>query len=101
MIARPRPSSDEGVIRIDGGEHDAAEQLLAWGWTDGLPIVVPTVERVERMCAGALHQADEPLGHIAPRGAPITLRHLAAISSPRRRRRQRSAPARRRRGPRR
>ena len=78
MIARPRPSSDEAVIRIDGDEPAAAEQLLAWGWTDGLPIVVPTVERVERMCAGALHPADEPLGHIAPRGAPVTVRHLAA-----------------------
>ncbi len=78
MIARPRPSSEELVIRIDGDEYAAAEQLLAWGWTDGLPIVVPTVERVEWMCAGALHQADDVLGHIAPRGAPITLRHLAA-----------------------
>jgi thioredoxin reductase (NADPH) len=78
MIARPRPRSDQTIIRFDGDEHEAAEQLLAWGWTDGLPIVVPTVERVERMCAGAVHRADDPLGHLAPRGAPITLRHLAA-----------------------
>lgn len=78
MTARPRPSSDELVIPIDGDESAAAEQLLAWGWTDGLPIVVPTVERVEHMCAGSPHQPEDPLGHLAPRGALITVRHLAA-----------------------
>ncbi len=78
MVARPRPNSDELVVRIDGDEHEAAEQLLAWGWTDGLPIVVPTVARVEWMCAGSPHAPDDVLGHIAPRGAPLTRRHLAA-----------------------
>jgi thioredoxin reductase (NADPH) len=78
MAATPRPNSDELVVRIDGDENEAAEQLLAWGWTDGLPIVVPTVARVEWMCAGSPHAPDDSLGHIAPRGAPLTLRHLAA-----------------------
>ena len=78
MIVRPAPSSDEHVIRIEADEQGAAEQLLAWGWTDGLPVVVPTVARVEWMCAGALHDPEESLGSLAPRGAPITVRHLAA-----------------------
>ncbi len=78
MTARPQPSSDERVVRIEGDEHEAADQLQAWGWTDGLPIVVPTVARVERMCAGSRGHADDLLGHLAPRGAPLTLRHLAA-----------------------
>ncbi|MCK6554897.1 hypothetical protein L6Q96_10005 [Candidatus Binatia bacterium] len=78
MIARPRPGSDAIVLRLDGDEHEVAEQFLAWGWTDGLPIVVPTVERVERMCAGSASGADRVLGHLAPRGAPLTVRHLAA-----------------------
>lgn len=30
------------------------------------------------MCAGALHDPDEPLGRLAPRGAPISVRQLAA-----------------------
>ncbi|HSP99431.1 MAG TPA: FAD-dependent oxidoreductase [Candidatus Dormibacteraeota bacterium] len=78
MAVRPRPSSNELHVRIDGDEQAAAEQLLAWGWTDGLPIVVPTVERVDWMCAGAVHAPDDALGHLAPRGAPLSLRHLAA-----------------------
>ena len=78
MIVRPRPGSDDHIVRIDGDEQSAAEHLLAWGWTDGLPIVVPTVARVEQMCAGAIHGPGEVLGNIAPRGAPLTLQHLAA-----------------------
>jgi len=78
MIVRPRPDSDKSIVRIDGGEEAAAEHLLAWGWTDGLPVVVPTVERVEAMCAGAVHAPDDVLGNVAPRGAVLTLRHLAA-----------------------
>jgi thioredoxin reductase (NADPH) len=78
MIVRPRPGSDERTVRIDGDEGTAAEHLLAWGWTDGLPVVVPTVERVELMCAASIHAPDDVLGNLAPRGAPLTLQHLAA-----------------------
>ncbi len=78
MIIRPRPGSDEHIVRIDGNEYEAGEQMLAWGWTDGLPVIVPTVERVDRMCAGAVHAPEDELGFIAPRGAALSLRHLAA-----------------------
>lgn len=59
-------------------EETAAEQLHKWGWTDGLPVVVPTPERVERMLAAGTRDADARLGPIAPRGAELTLRGLAA-----------------------
>jgi hypothetical protein len=59
-------------------EDAAAEQLHKWGWTDGLPVVVPTPERVERMLAASARGADARLGPIAPRGAELTLRALAA-----------------------
>jgi len=59
-------------------EDDAAEQLHKWGWTDGLPVVVPTPERVERFLAAATADPDASLGPIAPRGAELTLRGLAA-----------------------
>lgn len=59
-------------------EGDAAEQLHQWGWTDGLPVVVPTPERVERFLAAATREPDATLGPIAPRGAELTLRRLAA-----------------------
>ncbi|MQY09954.1 hypothetical protein SRB5_00580 [Streptomyces sp. RB5] len=59
-------------------EESAAEQLHRWGWTDGLPVVVPTPERVERFLAAATRDADAVLGPVAPRGAELTLRRLAA-----------------------
>ncbi|GAB2858994.1 hypothetical protein [Nocardioides pacificus] len=61
-----------------GDEVTAAERLLQWGWTDGLPVVVPTPERVERFLAAATRDPDAPLGTIAPRGGELTMRGLAA-----------------------
>ena len=59
-------------------EATAAERLLQWGWTDGLPVVVPTPDRVDRFLAAATRDPDASLGPIAPRGAELTLRGLAA-----------------------
>jgi hypothetical protein len=59
-------------------EEAAAERLHQWGWTDGLPVVVPTPERVDRFLAAAVRDPDATLGPIAPRGAELTLRGLAA-----------------------
>ena len=59
-------------------EATAAEQLHQWGWTDGLPVVVPTPERVERFLDAATRDPDASHGPIAPRGAELTLRGLAA-----------------------
>jgi thioredoxin reductase (NADPH) len=75
-LRRPGPTQREVVL--EGDEDALLEQLHAFGWTDGLPVVVPTRERVERFCAHARHEADEVLGRIAPRGAELTTRILAA-----------------------
>ena len=34
------------------------------GWTDGLPIILPTEERVKQMLAGTSHPADEVVGEV-------------------------------------
>lgn len=78
MSALPRPGSDQTEISLEGDEASVAEQLYAWGFTDGLPVVAPTTERVARFCAAAHHDADHLLGTIAPRGASLTVRQLAA-----------------------
>jgi len=36
------------------------------GWTDGLPFVLPTEERVAAMLKGTSHKADEAVGKMAP-----------------------------------
>ncbi len=78
MTGIPRPGPDRFEVALEGDEDSIREQLHAWGWTDGLPVVVPTAERVERFCAEAVHGRDEVLGQLAPRGAPLTTRLLAA-----------------------
>jgi len=78
MSGLPRPGPDQLEVALDGDEDAIREQLHAWGWTDGLPVVVPTAERVARFCEQAAHGPDEVLGRLAPRNAPLTTRMLAA-----------------------
>jgi hypothetical protein len=71
-------SAEQGQLHLPLDEDGVAEVLLDWGWTDGLPVVVPTVDRVERMCSGARGERDSVLGDLTPLGAPLTVRQLAA-----------------------
>lgn len=47
------------------------------GWTDGLPIVPPTEERVARMLEGTRRDADEVIGIFPPAGNDATVGHVA------------------------
>ena len=62
--------------------HDTFERVNDYfyerGWTDGLPIVPPTEERVEAMLAGmSWRKPDEVIGVIPPRMGDATLRQIA------------------------
>ena len=48
------------------------------GWSDGLPIIPPTTERVERMLAFCDRPIEESLGKIPPRFSPATPLRIAA-----------------------
>ncbi len=47
------------------------------GWTDGLPIIPPTEERVSRMIAGAQRSPEDIIGMVPPRWAPATVEKIA------------------------
>jgi hypothetical protein len=47
------------------------------GWTDGLPIIPPTEERVEQMIAAAKRKPREIIGVVPPRWAPATVENIA------------------------
>ena len=49
-------------------------------WSDGLPIVPPTEQRVEAMLCGVLRQPDEVIGLIPPRLAEATVEKIAINS---------------------
>jgi hypothetical protein len=60
-------------------DFDAVNELYrARGWSDGLPIVPPTVERVERMLAYCDRDWDGTIAKIAPRYGEATPVRLAA-----------------------
>ncbi len=61
IIERPRPR----LLEPDTPEN--LERLfLENGWTDGLPIVLPTEERVAEMLKGTSHKPDEVIGKMLP-----------------------------------
>ncbi|MBI2907698.1 MAG: hypothetical protein HYX92_08600 [Chloroflexi bacterium] len=66
------------VVEIKDDSIDAVfDEYYKQGWTDGLPIIPATAERVERMIAGAGRPADEVLGEVPPKRAPATVEKLA------------------------
>lgn len=58
-------------------ESAAVEALHASGCTDGLPVIVPTAERVERMVLAAGFDADILLGEIGPAFGAATIEKVA------------------------
>ena len=58
-------------------EADALEQLHRLGCTDGLPVVIPTPDRVERMVLAAVADPTTSLGVMGPLGALTTIEKVA------------------------
>src|SRR5262245_13419122 len=47
------------------------------GWTDGLPIIPPTEERVNQMIAAVKRNPQDVIGVVPPRWAPATVEKIA------------------------
>jgi hypothetical protein len=60
--------------RDDG---DAVEMCFARGWTDGLPVIPPTPERVERMLEGARLEPGREIAYIAHRAVSVSAEKVA------------------------
>lgn len=56
----------------------AFEYCMSRGWSDGLPVVLPTAARVERMLAYCDRPYDQPIAMLAPRYGAATPLRLAA-----------------------
>jgi hypothetical protein len=62
LKAVPAPPSGPQEKQLTGAEEDLQQLFYDSGWTDGLPIILPTAERVERMLKGTSHAPDEVVG---------------------------------------
>lgn len=58
-------------------EGDVQEEYYERGWTDGLPVMAPTPERVEAMLAAAGVGADDVVGTVAERSRSVTAEKAA------------------------
>ena len=58
-------------------QEDEIETAFARGWSDGLPLVPPSRERVYRMLQGASRKSDEVLGLAPPNLMPCTVEKVA------------------------
>ena len=56
---------------------DAVEAAFERGWSDGLPVVPPTPERVWRMLQGTTRRPDERVAIVPPNMAPCTVEKVA------------------------
>ena len=63
-------------VAIGSGE-DEIEAMFDRGWSDGLPLVPPTEERVMRMLSGTARDPQEVIGLCPPDLAPATIEKIA------------------------
>ena len=64
--------------RFETDDYEAAIELFYdRGWTDGLPVVLPTRTLVEALIAGAGRDPQESLGPVPPKGGAATVEKLA------------------------
>jgi hypothetical protein len=68
----------EDTIKVFEGDLKIYPSGGPWScWTDGLPIVPPTEERVKNMLSGTSHSPDEIVGRIQPEGWEATVEKVA------------------------
>ena len=66
------------VVTLDDDSLEAVYDFACdQGWIDGLPIIPPTRERVERMVAGAGRDPGDVVADIPPDSAPATVEKVA------------------------
>ena len=65
------------TVRVDASQEAVDDYFDEQGWYDGLPVVAPTRERVDRMLAATDRAADDVLGVVPPRHGVATVEAIA------------------------
>jgi peroxiredoxin len=69
----------ETLAALDAtGSYDELEEMFERGWSDGLPVIPPTPERVHAMLGG--RDPSTSLGEVPPAMGEVTLQRLAACA---------------------
>ncbi len=70
------PQLQSRPVQVDEWD-DPIEACFDRGWSDGLPVVPPSDERILRMLAGTSRRRDEIVGHVPPDLAECTVEKVA------------------------
>jgi len=73
-----RPGHDAHLPPPGPSAFDELEDMFERGWTDGLPVVPPSADRVAAMLGG--HDPDRSLGFVPPGMGEATLARVAACA---------------------
>jgi hypothetical protein len=82
-IAAPAPATSSGLIELTGDDASLAFTVAMRESKvgDGLPLVAPTIERVEAFLQAAGTDGDDQIWPaIPPRSTPVTARQVAAVA---------------------
>jgi hypothetical protein len=71
------PSLISNRIAVSDSLEEISELYYERGWTDGLPIVPPTEDRVARMLSGTIRNAQEVVGEVPPGQGEGTVEKIA------------------------
>ena len=74
-VADPEPTALDVVA--SGTIDEVNQRFVAMGWTDGNPIIPPTVDRVERYLEGSGHDPWKTLGVAPSSGRDLTIWSIA------------------------
>src|SRR4051812_4824629 len=76
LVASIAPKLRARAIEL-GDAEDEHEAMYARGWSDGLPLVPPTPERVARMCAGTTRDPADVVAIVPPDLVECTVEKVA------------------------
>lgn len=74
-VAEPEPAPSDVVL--SGGYNEILDGFTDRGWTDGLPIVPPTLDRIEAFLRYTDRDPDEVLGTVLPASRAATVWNVA------------------------
>jgi hypothetical protein len=75
-VARIAPALRARRVEL-GSDEDESEAMYARGWSDGLPLVPPTTERVARMLAGTARDPQDVVAVVPPDLVECTVEKVA------------------------
>jgi hypothetical protein len=67
----------EDVLQVKGSVEEVTSFFYSKGWTDGLPIWLPTPQAVQEMLTGTDLRPDQLLGLMAPQNGKVTVEKVA------------------------